>query len=66
MAELLTEKQKARRQRDTDVVAAYRDMCRKYPGASRTRIIDELAKRNVGGLKSYYGIRKALVNRGII
>ena len=64
--ELLTEKQKERRQRDTAVVAAYRELSRKCPTASKTRIINELAKNRVGGLTSYYGIRQALVSRGVI
>lgn len=64
--ELLTEKQKERKQRDAEVATAYRELRRKCPNASRTRIFDELAKANVGGLKSIYGIRQALINQGAL
>ena len=64
--ELLTEKQEARKKRDAEVSAAYREMRRKYPNASRTRIINELAKQKIGGLTSYFGVRSALQNRGVL
>ena len=64
--ELLTEKQRARKARNMEVAAAYKEMRRRYPEASQSRIIDELARREVAGLTSISGIRKALIERGAI
>ncbi len=63
--ELLTEKQEARRDRDQIVVTEYRKLTGQYPTASKTKIINELAKRQVGGLRSYYGVRRVLVDHGL-
>ena len=64
--ELLTEKQEARRDRDQEVITAYKRMSARYPTASKTKIINELARQNVGGLRSYYGVyRVVVVNHGL-
>ncbi len=63
--ELLTEKQEARRDRDQIVVTAYRKLAGQYPTASKTKLINELARQGVGNLTSYYGIRRVLVNHGL-
>lgn len=63
--ELLTEKQEARRDRDQEVITAYKRTSAKYPTASKTKVINELARQGVGGLRSYYGVRRVLVNHGL-
>lgn len=66
MAELLTEKQMLRRQRDRRVASAFSQMREQYPTASINLILVELAKNCRYGIGSTAGIRAALIRQGMI
>lgn len=66
MAELLTPLQKERRIRDGKIAAEFVEMMKKYPNASQSLIMKEMATRCTHGLSSTSGIRSALIRTGTI
>lgn len=64
--ELLTEKQRARKQADALIAAEYLKMRKAYPKASRTLILQEMASHACEGFTSVSGIRTSLLRTGII
>lgn len=67
MKELLTEKQKARKERDLKIAVDFRKMVATYPNASTSLIIEEMAKKGgSNGVTSKSGLRSSLMRVGAL
>ena len=64
--QLLTPIQQKRAERNKKVVKVFQDMRRRYPAAKDGRIFAVMAEQQVEGITSVAGIRKVLVDCGVV